>query len=231
MGGRRSNSLELVEWIDPATIGAVYPDPWYRGIQSVGYSAADLDAVTECAVELGGSLVRRGDAWLLVKDPEGVSIEVHHRNGPSEGTFLRVVCSDLDRTSDWWSGLGFHEATLPSPPVDEIWPGDGERVVTAEKAMVPTDDSDFGIVLTTWSGPTPVAPTYGMPFHQGLFRMAMAVDDVHTAFDSLLEMGIARQNVSTFQLPGTKLADGLTMLFIRDPDGIVVELVERPRQT
>ena len=32
-GGRRATSLELVQWIDPATIGNVYPDPWNCGIQ------------------------------------------------------------------------------------------------------------------------------------------------------------------------------------------------------
>jgi catechol 2,3-dioxygenase-like lactoylglutathione lyase family enzyme len=44
-----------------------------------------------------------------------------------------------------------------------------------------------------------------------------------------MEFGVPRVPPYTFQLPGTKLTDGLTILFIRDPDGILVELVERPR--
>lgn len=130
----------------------------------------------------------------------------------------------------WWAGIGFRTTTLETPPADAIWPSVGVRSIDAEQAMVPTDDPTFGIVLTTWTGPTPEGPTYAMPYHQGLYRMAMAVDDVHVAFDSLLEMGVARQSVYTFQLPGTKLTNGLTMMFIRDPDGILVELVDRPRQ-
>jgi catechol 2,3-dioxygenase-like lactoylglutathione lyase family enzyme len=141
-----------------------------------------------------------------------------------------VVCSDLDRTVQWWKQLGFAPTSLPTPPAHEIWPADAEHSIDAEQAMVPTDDPGFGVVFTTWTGPTPIGPTYAMPYHQGLYRMAMAVDDVHATFDTLLATGVARQNSYTFQLPGTKLTDGLTMVFIRDPDGILVELVDRPRQ-
>ena len=59
--------------------------------------------------------------------------------------------------------------------------------------------------------------------------MAMAVDDIHATHAALLAAGATRQPPYTFQLPGTKLTDGLTILFIRDPDGILVELVDRPR--
>lgn len=229
-GGRYSNALELVKWIDPATVGAAYPDPWNPGIQSVAYSAEDLDAVAASAVEHGGSLERRGDGWLLLRDPENARVEVLQADGPSEARYLRIVCSHLERTSAWWSQIGFTPGALTTPPTDEIWPATGDRSVSAERSMVPTDDPTFGIVLTTWTGSTPVGPTYAMPYHQGLYRMAMSVDDVPTAFNELTEMGFARQHYYTFQLPGTKLTDGLTMVFIRDPDGMLVELVQRPRQ-
>lgn len=229
-GGRKSNALELVKWHSPATVGSVYPNPWDRGIQSAAYSSADLDATADKAVAHGGTVVRRSDAWLLLKDPEGVWIEVLLADGPSEARYLRIVCSDLDRSMQWWSNVGFAPTTWQTPSAHEIWPSDGERAVAVEQAMVPTDDSAFGILFTTWTGPTPIGPTYAMPYHQGLYRMAMAVDNVPVAFEALLEMGVARQNYYTFQLPGTKLTAGLTMVFVRDPDGILVELVDRPRQ-
>jgi len=40
---------------------------------------------------------------------------------------------------------------------------------------------------------------------------------------------VAVQPPYTFAMPGTKITEGLTILFIRDPDGILVELVERSR--
>jgi hypothetical protein len=59
--------------------------------------------------------------------------------------------------------------------------------------------------------------------------MAMAVDDATSAWEALREEGLAIQPPYAFQLPGTKLAGGLTILLVRDPDAILVELVERPR--
>jgi catechol 2,3-dioxygenase-like lactoylglutathione lyase family enzyme len=229
-GGRRSCALELVQWTEPVTTGSVYPYPWDRGIQAVGYSAADLEAVAAAALARGATVTRRGDGWLLLRDPEGVAVEVTAADGPTQARYLRIVVSDLDRTLAWWGQLGYAPGTLFTPPAAEIWPGADGHAVTAEQAMVPTDDPSFGIVFTTWDGPPPVGPTYAMPYHQGLYRMAMAVDDVHAAYAALMVLGIPRQPTYTFAMPGTKLTHGLTILFIRDPDGILVELVDRPRQ-
>jgi catechol 2,3-dioxygenase-like lactoylglutathione lyase family enzyme len=228
-GGRRANSLELVQWKVPLTFGQSYPHPWCHGIQSVAYTAADLDATAASAVELGGTVERRGDGWLLLRDPEGVWVEVVEADGPSQMRYLRIVTSDLDRSLGWWAQLGFVEEQLTAVPGSEIWPAQDGREITAERCVVGTDDSSFGIVFTTWSGPQPAGPTYAVPYHEGIYRMAMAVDDVHAAYETLLEVGVPRVQPYTFQLPGTKLTNGLTILFIRDPDGILVELVDRPR--
>lgn len=83
--------------------------------------------------------------------------------------------------------------------------------------MVATDEKSFALIFETWDGPMPIGPTYGAPFHQGLYRMAMAVDDVHAAWRSLAEAGMAVQPPYTFAMPGTKITDGLTILFIRVP--------------
>jgi catechol 2,3-dioxygenase-like lactoylglutathione lyase family enzyme len=229
-GGRRASAFELVQWVTPATVGSVYSEPWNCGIQSAAYTSADLDATAAAAVALGGTLVRRSPDWLLLRDPEGVAIEVFPADGPSEAKYLRVVCSDLERTAAWWKQLGFTEGDLVLGDGNAIWAGSGDRRVTAESSLVATDDPTFGILLTTWSGPLPIGPTYGLPFHQGLYRMAMAVDDVEAAFTALDGAGVARQSPYTFQLPGTKLTDGLRMMFVHDPDGILIELVDRPRQ-
>ena len=228
-GGRRANSLEFVQWIQPPTTGSVYPHPWCTGIQSVGYTAEDLGAIAAAAAALGGTVAVAGDGWLLLRDPEGVAVEVLQADGPSEARYLRIVCSDLERTLTWWGRLGFAAASLSSVPGADIWPADGERRITAEHGVVGTDDPTFGIVFTTWSGPQPTGPTYAMPYHQGLYRMAMAVDDIEATYRALMSVGVPRQPPYTFQLPGTKLIGGLTIMFIRDPDAILVELVDRPR--
>lgn len=230
-GGRRANSLELVQWTQPRTFGDVYPHPWYRGIQSAGFTAADIDDIAVRAAGLGATGVRRGDGWLRFHDPEGLPIEVVEAGGPTQARYLRIVVSDLERSTAWWSQLGFTEQPdLSTVPGDDIWPAEGEHRITAERGLVGTDDPSFGVLFTTWSGGDSPSPTYAVPYHQGLYRMAMAVDDVHAAYAALSAAGVPRQTPYTFPLPGTKLTDGLTILFIRDPDNILVELVDRPRQ-
>jgi catechol 2,3-dioxygenase-like lactoylglutathione lyase family enzyme len=229
-GARRAPSLEMVQWLSPPTIGRPYPYPWDHGIQAAGFSAPDLDVAERKARALGGAVVRRDADCLLLRDPEGLPVEVVLDDAqPPEHRHLRVVVHDLAETTGWWGRLGFQ----PAPDAvrvgaDRIWTGAGEHAVEAEVALVAADDPSFSIRFTTWSGPPPVGPTYGAPFHQGLYRMAMAVDDVHAAWKTLRDAGMAIQPPYTFPLPGTKITEGLPILFLRDPDAILVELVERP---
>jgi len=233
-GPRRTSSLELVRWMHPPTIGRPYAHPWERGIQSCAYTAPDLDLIEATLAAVGGIVERRGSGWLLLRDPEGVRVEVYQSsNAPPEQVHLRVVTDDLESSAAWWGRLGLIHGQSPRVAGEQLWPSvraDGhERHITGERALVAVDDPSLSIVLTTWSGPAPNGPTYGAPCHQGLYRFALAVDDVQEAYAALRADGIARQEPHTFQLPGTKLTDGLTILFLRDPDNILVELVQRPR--
>jgi catechol 2,3-dioxygenase-like lactoylglutathione lyase family enzyme len=229
-GPRRTSSLELVQWISPPTVGSPYPDPWDHGIQSCAYAAPDLDAVARAAVELGGDVVARDDQRLLLRDPERLWVEVYAGAVERpEQRHLRVVVGDLDATTAWWGLLGFTEGDPPPVPGPELWPHTDGRTITAERPLVATDDRTLSVLLTRWSGPEPEGPSYGAPFHQGLYRFALAVDDVWAAYETLRAQGLTAQPPCTFQLPGTKLTDGLTILFLRDPNGILVELVHRPR--
>lgn len=229
-GGRRTTSLELVQWTSPPTAGRPYPAPWYRGVHSVGFSVADLDATVERAEAEGSRVVRRAGGGALLVDPEGVSVEVTGGRERPEASSLRLVCADVDTSVAWYGQLGFTVVERGGDaPGAELWEGDAEHSLTREVAMVATDDSTYALVLTQWSGPVPVGPSYAMPFHQGLYRMAIAVDDVQVAYDALRDVGVARQPPYTFALPGTPITEGLTILFIRDPDGVLVELVQRPR--
>ncbi|MGE0309702.1 MAG: VOC family protein, partial [Acidimicrobiia bacterium] len=168
-GGRRSCSLELINWRAPApTSGALYPEPWYAGIQSIAYSAPDLDIVATTATELGGSVERRGDGWLVLRDPEHLPIEVFASPGPSEFRYIRVVCTDVGRTAAWWSKLGFTPGDLVIAPGVQLWPGDEDHRIIDERSMVGTDDPSFGVVFTTWTGSQANGTTYGTPYHQGL---------------------------------------------------------------
>lgn len=230
-GGRRTTSLELVQWVRPLTLGGPYPFPWSRGIVAASYTVPDIDAAVLSSAEAGGTVERRGERWALLRDPEGTAVEVVAAEGPPEALALRVVCSDADRTRSWWTEhLGLVEAPqLLRVPGSTMWPAVDGHSLVAEHGLCGPDDPSFGVVLTQWDGPPPAGPTAAAPFHHGLYRIATAVDDVDSSFDTLSASGVARQPPYRFQLPDTPLTDGLKIIFLRDPDGILVELVERPR--
>jgi catechol 2,3-dioxygenase-like lactoylglutathione lyase family enzyme len=230
-GARRAPALELVRWRRPPTLGEPYRNPWDHGIQAVAFSSPDLDRAERRARELRGEVVRRSPELLLLRDPERLPVEVYpSENGRAEPLHLRVVVHDLERSLAWWTKLGFQRSSVPPRvPARDLWQGDSEHAVRAEASVVAIDDPTFSIRFTAWSGPPPAGPSYGAPFHQGLYRMALAVDDASAAWKALRAEGLAIQPPCTFPLPGTKLEQGLTILFVRDPDAILVELVERPR--
>jgi catechol 2,3-dioxygenase-like lactoylglutathione lyase family enzyme len=231
-GGRRAVSLELVRWIDPPTAGTPYPHPWCYGLHSVAYSVPDIAAAAERVATAGGRLVARSDRGLLLNDPEDLAVEViaDSNAAPGEAHHFRLVCADIERSAEWYQYLGLQPAPhLIVVPGAELWPGEHDHAVEREVGLAAADDPAFGLVLTSWSGPRPAGPSYAMPFHQGLYRLAIAVDDVRAVYDWLSSQGVARQPPYTFELPGTPFGQGLTILFLRDPDGVLVELVERPR--
>jgi len=230
-GGRRATSLELVAWTQPPTSGSPYPVPWNYGIHSYGFSVPNVSEVARQADVLGSGAVKTLEQGLLLRDPEGLAVEVVAGAGDrAEAHHMRLVCADLDRSVEWYENIGMKPA--PQAVVvagNELWEGDAEHTLEREVGVVAADDPTYSLILSSWTGPPPIGPSYAMPFHQGLYRMAIAVDDVHAAYESLRREGIAKQPPYTFTLPGTPLTNGLTILFIRDPDGVLVELVERPR--
>jgi catechol 2,3-dioxygenase-like lactoylglutathione lyase family enzyme len=229
-GGRKSCSLELVKWVSPPTLGRPYEHPWDHGIQAVAFTVPDVDAIERKLAVIGGTLVRRSSDWLLLHDPEDLPVEVYRGSGElPERAHLRAVVHDLERTVAWWERLGFRPVPHAAVAAAELWPAEREHAVAKEVTLVGTDDPTFGIRFTTWSGPPPEGPTYGFPGHQGLFRIAMAVDDVTASAKRFRDEGIAAHAPYHFALPGTKITEGLRILFFHDPDGIVGELVERPR--
>jgi catechol 2,3-dioxygenase-like lactoylglutathione lyase family enzyme len=230
-GARRATSLELVGWTDPPIMGTPYRNPWDHGIHALAYIVAELDDVVDRAVRTGGRLERRTARAALLRDPEGVAVEVIGADiAQPEAHHMRIVVNDMARTVDWYSALGYTASNeLILIPASELWEGDADHAITGEVAMVGTDDPTYANIFTTWSGPPPDGPAYGGPTHSGLYRMALAVDDVPEAYDALRRAGMATYPPYTFPLPGTPIGEGLTILFLRDPNGIVVELVQRPR--
>src|SRR6202034_2602447 len=105
--------------------------------------------------------------------------------------------------------------------------------VLSYASMVTDGDPSFSLELTQWEDPKPVGAASSPAYHRGLYRIALGVDDVNAAYETpaacegpAADAPLTPPEVG--ELPGTRLG-GVTVLFMRDPDGVVVELGGRSR--
>ncbi|SHN18768.1 VOC family protein [Cryptosporangium aurantiacum] len=219
-GPRAAPALELVGWERPATAMA---GPVERGFVALGFrvdalpaTVARLQALGHTAEEIAPVRVQ-GVARSAVRlvDPDGVPVEVVAI--PAGGTsdtdgaalaYTRLACADLERTIRWYRGVGFEVRAR----------------ARATAALVLPEDPTFSLELTERPAPTGTARAANS---QGLYRLALAVEDV-TAAHALLAARGAVPDPVFIPMPDTPTG-GFTVLFLADPDGTVVEFVERPR--
>jgi catechol 2,3-dioxygenase-like lactoylglutathione lyase family enzyme len=230
-GPRTAPAVEVLEWETPATVGAHPAEPHHTGISALGYAVPSLSAAREQAAQHGHPWaglpewpVRgRRAAAARTTDLDGVLIELTER--PAEApafSHLRINVTDLDASVAWYERLGFAaEVTERSADADDS--------VLSYASMVTEGDPSFSLELTQWEDPKGTGLAAAPAYHRGLYRIALGVDDVNAAYQQLTAVAGEPLNAPEFvELPGTRLG-GVTVLFLRDPDGVVVELVGRSR--
>ncbi|MDT7548970.1 MAG: hypothetical protein QOE84_1364 [Actinomycetota bacterium] len=238
-GPRSAPAVEMMGWIDPVVVGAAPAEPQHAGLAAVGYAVPSLADARKRAVEGGyriagdaGWPLRSGERTLLrLLDNDGVVVELHEGDvASSQFSHLRLNVRDLDASVEWYGRIGF----LPANRYDDVKVtaeavGVDDGAVVSVASLRPAGDPSLSLELTAWSSPAvtgrPIAPAY----HVGLYRIALAVDDAAAARAELVGVLPDVPEPIWVPLPGTKLG-GVTVLFLTDPDGVVVELVERPRR-
>jgi catechol 2,3-dioxygenase-like lactoylglutathione lyase family enzyme len=238
-GPRVSPAIEVQAWIDPPTVGQPYAAAHDVGLQALGIGVPDLDAALERLAGSGSVVLGRTDAAspisptsAIVRDPTGVIIDVVESRTAGEDTrmtHLRATCSDLDRSVAWYVALGFdvtdehRRVRLPGEPFDI------DGAATASVARLRLPDEPFGLVLVEWHDPPSTGVPYDVGNHAGLYRFAIGVDDARAAYDALVRAGLAVLGPPELvELPGTNVPE-MWIAFLADPDGMTIELVERPR--
>jgi len=234
-GPRVAPAIELVGWTDPAVTprqasGTV-------GLAAIGYQTTDLRAVLDRVAAADGGQTRAesvADGLLVrgqscpaarVADPDGVTVEITETavpagegNDPAASSVIsheRISCRDLDRSIDWYASIGW-QANARGDGIGGRWASLG----------LPADSS-FSIELN--EQPSAAGIDWINAATQGLYRMALAVEDVSLAHAELVSGGLSGlREPFFFPMPDTPTG-GFTALFLHDPDGVVVELVERPR--
>jgi catechol 2,3-dioxygenase-like lactoylglutathione lyase family enzyme len=223
-GPRAAPALELVGWTHPPVEprGAAS-----SGLAAIGFRTADLDRLVpeiqaaggHVEPVVGGLFVRGGlRPGLITVDPDGVRVEVVEiapaadDAGAAALSHERVRCADIDASLSWYAIVGWQLGGRS---------GDGTRA-----SLVLPEDPTFSIELE--HDPT-ITTRPSTAVTQGLYRIALAVEDVHAAHKALEASGCGPvAEPAFFSMPDTPTG-GFTVLFLADPDGVVVELVVRPR--
>jgi catechol 2,3-dioxygenase-like lactoylglutathione lyase family enzyme len=239
-GPRSAPAIELMDWISPAAVGAAPADPQHAGLAAVGYAVPSLADLRAAATAAGYAVAGESDAWplrddlcpvLRLRDHDGVVVEVHEQAVPSpQFSHLRLNVRDLDASIAWYDRIGFVlQSRHDDVRLDAAATGLPGAAVLSAASLGPAADPTLSLELTQWSDPAvtgaPITPAY----HVGLYRIALAVDDVAAARAELAAIWPDVPEPIWVALPGTRLG-GVTVLFLNDPDGVVVELVERPRR-
>ena len=243
-GGRASCALEIIDYRAPALRRDTSADPFRRGIRSTLMTVPDLH---EAVAVLRAAGARVGDPVdgliseskaVLAVDPDGALVElaesIHAGDAAAGALFsgIRVAAGDLGATGEFLTAIGFLEAQPPTSMTvsgQQLAPGgSAERVECTVARYALAEDGDR-FVMTVVAHPETAAsdPVPWGGNHQGLYRCALRVDSVEKALNQVPNSVERMGDPVWCPLPGTKI-DGLFIAFLRSPDGVVFEFVERP---
>jgi catechol 2,3-dioxygenase-like lactoylglutathione lyase family enzyme len=225
-GGRRAPAIELVEWIDPKTSGEAYAHPGEVGMQALGFDVPDVEKAVAAATGHGARVRPGGPSGVdaVILDADGVALELTAAAVESATLrYTRIVCTDLERSAKWYSVLGFDHL---GETTHIGWEQGSNVTEVTERRLLLVGPPPLELRLNQWAPHSATAP-HGNANERGLFRMALAVPDVRAAVDAAWKSGVIEASGATLiPLPGTPLG-GLWVSFLRDPDGVMVEYVER----
>lgn len=242
-GGRGGCALEAMEYRSPPLAHDPSIDATRPGIRSALLAVADVDGAAAALRGVGLTVGDRVDGLIcdgkavLAIDHSGVVIELTElpsgvdagRGAMFDG--IRINAIDATATGTFLTAIGFQEIEAPQVrPVAgaQLSPGGSAEApdcVVARYAL-PEDRHQFTVVVVQHPSTAPTPVPWGGN-RQGLYRCALRVENVHDALaqvpDSIERMG----DPVWCPLPGTKI-EGLHIAFLRSPDGVVFEFVERP---
>jgi len=228
-GPRVATAVELQEWTSPATTGSAY-GPFDVGVQALGFHVPSVADAVDRLVRAGATKAERaaiGSVDAVVVDGDGVTIELvadADLKAP-ELRYLRMICDDLDRTVAWYSSIGF---SASGDKRSLTWKeADGSVAEAVEQRMGVAGPPTLDLYLTADPRTTRGQRAHVAANHRGIFRIALAVRDEAVAVDRARnELGLDCLDPTLMLLPGSSLG-GVTVSTLRDPDGVMLEFVER----
>jgi len=235
-GPRSSPAIEVQGWYDPALVGEPATDPFQAGIRALGFAVPEVETTLARLMSMGCTVVADGESpfdarHVTVLDPRNVTLELVEDSsipaGESRIHHLRITVLDLEKSLAFYDSLGFDQIDRGTL-TDAAFTGHAGEV-DAEYAVLRLPDEPTAIRIVQWRSPVGHGTNYAEPFHAGIYRAALGVDDTRASYDRLREAG------ATFDRPPMEIVmagtpvPGMWITFITDPDGIPWEFVQRPR--
>ncbi len=126
--GYDGGAIDLLQWHEPAPVGAPPAGLVETGFQRLGLRVPDLDVALAAVAAHGGQVwsaplthTRPDGAEIriaMANDPDGTAIELVE-GGATALSFVAITCADPARSFDFYVGLGFREvARFPSESSD-----------------------------------------------------------------------------------------------------------------
>jgi catechol 2,3-dioxygenase-like lactoylglutathione lyase family enzyme len=240
-GGRGGCALEAIEYRSPALTRDPSSDPTRPGIRSILLTVADLANAT-ARLRDGGVAVSdpidgliSGTKSVLAVDSDGVVIEIAEAQSEKPGAQfagIRIAAIDAEATREFLTAIGFTEIEAPlSGKVtgEQLAPGGSTNPVDCVVARYAlAEDADrFSLVVVEHPDTRNSGPVAWGGNRQGLYRCALRVENTERAISLVPNSVEVMGDPVWCPLPGTKI-EGLYISFLRSPDGVVFEFVERP---
>jgi catechol 2,3-dioxygenase-like lactoylglutathione lyase family enzyme len=242
-GGRAGCALEAIEFHKPALKADPNSDPTRPGIRSTLLTVADLDgtvtALRDAGITVGGPVdgLISGAKSVLALDPDGAVIELAEAPSDKPGAVfagIRIAAVDAVATGEFLTAIGFAEVAAPAPAHvevagDQLAPGGSPNAVkcAVSRYALAEDEHQFSLTVVAHPDTHNADPVPWGGNHQGLYRCALRVENTEAAMSLVPDSVEVMGDPVWCPLPGTKI-EGLYISFLRSPDGVVFEFVERP---
>lgn len=240
-GGRGGCALEAIEYRRPALEADASSDPARPGIRSTLLTVADLDTAVTTLRNAGIPVTDHVDGLIsgarsvLVLDPDGAVIELAEAPRDKPGALfdgIRISAIDAVATGRFLTAIGFTEVEPPTSvdvAGEQLAPGGSPEPVecAVSRYALAEDAHRFSLVVVAHPDTRTADPVPWGGNLQGLYRCALRVENTEAAMARVPEFVEVMGDPVWCPLPGTKI-DGLYIAFLRSPDGVVFEFVERP---
>jgi len=169
------------------------------------------------------------DQAAPARTESGANRDMTHRLNVTGMVHININVSNFDRSRAFYEALGFRLAWMVPPTnTPEVAAAVGMPPYRVRGGLMVLEGAEHRVVidLLEWQSPHDDSPPYPHLYHYGLGRLALSTSDLDADLATLAAMG-----VELVGPPARVVVDGVPsggrFVCFKDPDGTVLELVER----